>query len=124
MKIIICGVGRVGLSIASYLSMQDNQITIIDTNAELVKRVSDTYDMAGIVGHASQPSVLAKAGAEDADIIIAVTDCDEINMVACQVAHTVFGINKKIARIRNKDYRDAAWSNLFSRNHMPIGIII
>ena len=124
MKVIICGIGRVGLSIASYLSMQDNQITIIDTDPHLVKRVSDTYDIAGIVGHASQPDILRKAGAETADIIIAVTDCDEVNMVACQVAHSVFNINRKIARIRNKEYRDPAWSNLFSRHHMPIDIII
>jgi trk system potassium uptake protein TrkA len=124
MKIIICGIGRVGLSIASYLSMQDNEITVIDADPNLVKRVSDTYDIAGIVGHASQPDILKKAGAETADIIIAVTDCDEVNMVACQVAHSVFGIHRKIARIRNKEYRDPAWSNLFSRNHMPIDIII
>ena len=124
MKIIICGIGRVGLSIASYLSKQENQITIIDSSPHLVKRVSDSFDIAGIVGHASQPDILRKAGAEDADIIIAVTDCDEVNMVACQVAHSVFGINRKIARIRNKEYRDPAWSNLFSKNHMPIDIII
>ena len=124
MKIIICGVGRVGLSIASYLSMQDNDITVIDANPSLVRRVSDTYDITGIVGHASEPEMLKKAGAEDADIIIAVTDCDEVNMVACQVAHSVFGINKKIARIRNKEYRDPAWSNLFSKHHMPIDVII
>jgi trk system potassium uptake protein len=124
MKIIICGVGRVGLSIASYLSLKDNQITIIDSDPHLVKRVSDTFDIIGIVGHASQPDILKRAGAEDADIIIAVTDSDEINMVACQVAHSVFGISKKIARIRNKEYKDPAWSNLFSRNHMPIDVII
>lgn len=124
MKIIICGIGRVGLSIASYLSLQDNQITVIDSNPQLVKRVSDTYDISGIIGHASQPDILKQAGAEDADIIIAVTDCDEVNMVACQIAHSVFGTPRKIARIRNKEYRDPAWSNLFSRNHMPIDIII
>ncbi len=124
MNIIICGVGRVGLSIASYLSMHDNNITVIDSDPHLVKLVSDTYDITGIVGYASQPNILQKAGAENADIIIAVTDCDEVNMVACQVAHSVFGINKKIARIRNKEYRDPAWSNLFSRNHMPIDVII
>ena len=124
MKIIICGIGRVGLSIASYLSMQNNHITIIDSNAHLVKRVSDTYDITGIVGHASQPDVLDAAGAADADILIAVTDCDEINMVACQVAHSIFGVSKKIARIRNKEYRNAAWANLFSSEHMPIDVII
>lgn len=124
MKIIICGIGRVGLSIASYLSMQDNHITVIDANPQLVKRVSDTYDISGVTGHASQPDILRQAGAEEADIIIAVTDCDEVNMVACQVAHSVFGVHRKIARIRNKEYRDPAWSNLFSRHHMPIDIII
>lgn len=124
MKIIICGVGRVGLSIASYLSMHNNDITVIDADPTLLKRVTDTYDISGILGHASQPDVLKAAGAEDADIIIAVTDCDEVNMVACQVAHSVFGIHKKIARIRNKEYRDPSWSNLFSRNHMPIDVII
>jgi len=124
MKIIICGVGRVGLSIASYLSMHNNDITVIDANPHLLKRVTDTYDIAGILGHASQPDILKKAGAEDADIIIAVTDCDEVNMVACQVAHSVFGIHRKIARIRNVEYRDPAWSNLFSRHHMPIDVII
>lgn len=124
MNIIICGVGRVGLSIASYLSMHNNNITVIDSDPHLIRRVSDTYDITGLVGHASQPDVLKKAGASEADIIIAVTDCDEVNMVACQVAHTVFGVNKKIARIRNKEYRDPAWSNLFSRNHMPIDVII
>jgi len=124
MNIIICGVGRVGLSIASYLSLHNNNITVIDSDPHLVKRVSDTYDITGLVGHASQPDILKKAGAESADIIIAVTDCDEVNMVACQVAHSIFGINKKIARIRNKEYRDTAWSNLFSRNHMPIDVII
>lgn len=124
MNIIICGVGRVGLTIASYLSMHDNNIVIIDADAQLVKRVSDTYDITGIVGHGSQPDILKKAGAEDADIIIAVTDCDEVNMVACQVAHSVFNMPKKIARIRNKEYRDTAWSNLFSRNHMPIDVIV
>ena len=124
MRIIICGVGRVGLSIASYLSMHNDDITIVDSDPQLVKRVSDTYDIKGVVGYASQPDILESAGANEADVIIAVTDCDEVNMVACQVAHSVFGVNKKIARIRNKEYRNAEWSNLFSRNHMPIDVII
>ncbi len=124
MKIIICGAGRVGLSIASQLSLHDNEVTIIDNDAYLVKKTTDIYDIKGIVGHASQPDILKKAGAETADIIIAVTDCDEINMVACQVAHSVFNIHKKIARIRNREYRDSAWSNLFSHDHMPIDTII
>jgi len=124
MRIIICGAGRVGLSIASHLSMQDNEITIVDSNAQLVKQITDTYDINGVVGHASQPDVLKKAGAENAEIIIAVTDCDEINMIACQVAHSIFGISKKIGRVRNKNYREVEWANLFSQNHLPIDNII
>jgi len=124
MKIIICGIGRVGLSIATYLSTQDNDITVVDNDAYLIKKATDTYDIQGVVGHASQPDVLKKAGAADADIIIAVTDCDEVNMVACQVAHSVFNVRKKIARIRQKEYRNKEWSNLFSQHHMPIDNII
>lgn len=124
MRVIVCGAGRVGLSIASYLSYQDNHVTVIDRDVNLIRRITDTYDINGTVGHASQPDVLKKAGCENADIILAVTDSDEVNMVACQVAHSVFGVSKKIARIRQREYRDPAWSNLFSRNHMPIDVII
>ena len=124
MKIIICGAGRVGLSIAGYLSQQDNHITIIDNDIHLIKSVVNNFDINGIHGHASKPDILKKAGAETADVIIAVTDQDEINMIACQVAHSVFGISKKIARIRQREYRDEAWSDLYSRNHLPIDVII
>jgi trk system potassium uptake protein TrkA len=124
MKIIICGAGRVGLSIAGYLSQQDNHITIIDSDINLIKNVVNNFDISGIHGHASQPDILKRAGADNADVIIAVTDKDEVNMVACQVAHSVFGMSKKIARIRQREYRDPAWSDLYSRNHMPIDVII
>jgi trk system potassium uptake protein TrkA len=124
MKIIICGAGRVGVSIASYLSQQNNQITIIDSNVDLINNVVNNFDINGIHGHASQPDILKKAGAETADVIIAVTDRDEVNMVACQIAHSVFGISKKIARIRQRSYKDPAWSDLYSRHHMPIDVII
>jgi len=124
MKIIICGAGRVGLSIAGYLSQQDNHITIIDNDMGLISNVVNNFDINGIQGNASQPDVLKRAGADNADVIIAVTDRDEVNMVACQVAHSVFGITKKIARIREREYRDPAWSDLYSRHHMPIDVII
>lgn len=124
MKIIICGAGRVGLSIAGYLSQQNNHITIIDNDINLIKNVVNNFDISGIHGHASQPDILKRAGAETADVIIAVTDQDEVNMVACQIAHSVFGISKKIARIRQREYRDPAWSDLYSRHHMPIDVII
>lgn len=124
MRVIICGAGQVGYSIASYLSREDNDVTVIDNNARLIAQVNEELDVNGILGHASNPDVLSLAGANDADMIIAVTHSDEVNMVACQVAHSLFGVPKKIARIREQDYLNPAWSNLFSRAHMPIDVII
>lgn len=124
MRIIICGAGRVGYSIASYLSRENNDVTVIDSDEEMVARVNRDLDANGIVGSASSPEVLNKAGAYEADMIAAVTHQDEVNMVACQVAHSIFNVPKKIARVRNQVFRDPAWANLFSRAHLPIDVII
>lgn len=124
MRVIICGAGRVGYSIAAYLSRENNDVTVIDKDADMIARVNSTLDANGIVGSASSPDILNKAGAHDADMIAAVTHQDEVNMVACQVAHSIFNVPKKIARIRNQVFRDPAWANLFSRAHMPIDVII
>lgn len=124
MRVIICGAGQVGFSIASYLSRENNDVTVIDNNADMIARVNMELDANGIFGSASSPEVLEKAGANDADMIVAVTHQDEVNMVACQVAHSLFNVPKKIARIRNQVFRDPAWANLFSRSHMPIDVII
>ena len=124
MRVIICGVGQVGKSLAEYLSGENNDVTVIDSSPGLISEIQDELDLKAIVGHASDPNTLKKAGASDADLIIAVTDCDEVNMVACQVGHSLFGIPKKIARIRNQCYLDPSWSNLFSRSHMPIDVIV
>lgn len=124
MRVIICGAGQVGFNIAAYMAREDNDITVIDTNPDLIARINDELDANGIVGHASKPDVLDRAGANDADIVIAVTASDEVNMVACQVAHSLFNVPKKIARIRERDYLNPAWSNLFSRSHLPIDVII
>jgi len=124
MRIIICGAGRVGYSIAAYLSRENNDVTVIDHDADLIARVNSNIDANGIVGNASSPDILEKAGANDADMIAAVTHQDEVNMVACQVAHSIFNVPKKIARIRNQVFRDPVWANLFSRAHMPIDVII
>ncbi len=124
MKIIVCGAGQVGSSIARQLSAENNDVTIVDQSAKLVTRISDSIDVQGIVGHASRPDVLDRAGAEDADMIIAVTYADEVNMIACQVAHSLFGVPTKIARVRHQSYLKPMWSNLFSRDHMPIDVII
>lgn len=124
MRVIICGAGQVGYSIASYLAREENDVTVIDLDRNAIEEVSETLDVNAMVGHASDPEVLAAAGARDADLIVAVTDLDEVNMVACQVAHSLFGVPKKIARIRNKGYLGPEWANLFSRAHMPIDVII
>ncbi len=124
MRVIICGAGQVGFSITSYLARENNDVTVIDQCPEMIARVNMDIDANGIVGPASSPEILNKAGANDADMIIAVTQNDEVNMVACQVAHSLFNVPRKIARIREQAYRDPAWANLFSRAHMPIDVII
>jgi len=124
MKVLICGAGQVGFGIAERLAAEKNDVSIIDNTAELVQRVSDILDVRGFVGHGSQPDVLDEAGASDADMIIAVTLHDEVNMVACQVAHSIFNIPTKIARVRAQSYLEPHWRHLFSRDHMPIDVII
>ena len=104
MNIIICGAGRVGFTIAKLLTEQDHSITIIDQSSEDIQKINDSLDVRSIVGKATYPSILEKADAENADMIIAVTKNDEINMLICQIAYTVFKIPKKIARIRSQDY--------------------
>ena len=111
MNIIICGAGRVGFTISKLLSEQKHSITVIDQSSEDIEKIKDSLDVNAIVGKATYPSILEKANASDADIIIAVTRNDEINMLICQIAHTVFKIYKKIARIRTQYYIDKKYSN-------------
>ena len=110
MNIIICGAGMVGFSISKQLSSQGHSVTVIDQSSEDIKKINDTQDVKGIVGRATLPSVLENAGANDCDMIIAVTKIDEINMIVCQLASSLFNISKKIARIRSQDFLDAKWS--------------
>ncbi len=124
MKVIICGAGQVGWQIARHLSGELNDVTVVDNNPELVKRATDTLDVQGIAGFASYPDVLDRAGARDADMIIAATYSDEVNMVTCQVAHSVFAINRKIARLRSQSYLTAIYSDLYRRDHLPIDVVI
>ncbi|RLQ87871.1 Trk system potassium transporter TrkA [Notoacmeibacter ruber] len=124
MRIIICGAGRVGYGIAERLSAEEHDVTVIDTAMDLVRQVRDTLDARGVVGHGSHPDILEQAGAADADMMIAVTLHDEVNMVACQVAHSLFDVPTKIARVRSQSYRQGAYQDLFSRDHMPIDVII
>jgi trk/ktr system potassium uptake protein len=122
MKIIILGAGQVGSSVAANLVSEANDITIVDINPKLLQSLSERYDLQAIMGVASHPSVLAKAGANDADMIIAVTNSDETNMVACQVAYTLFHTPTKIARVRNLDYQNNP--ALFAQEALPIDVLI
>lgn len=124
MKVIICGAGQVGWQIARHLSSENNDVTVVDNNPELVRRATDTLDVQGLTGFASYPDVLERAGARDADMVIAATFSDEVNMVTCQVAHSVFSVPRKIARLRAQSYLDAIYSDLYRREHLPIDVVI
>ena len=124
MKVIICGAGQVGFSIARYLSQENNDVTVIDQSAELIGKINDSLDVQAFVGYASHPDVLERAGAAEADMLIAVTLADEVNMVACQVAHSLFNVPTKIARVRHQSYLNPVWADLFSHDNMPIDVII
>ena len=122
MKSIVCGAGVVGTSIAEKLSQEGLDVTVIDQSPDLIKKISEKLDVKAIVGHGSSPTVLKKAGADDCDIIIAVTQIDEVNMIACQIAQTFFEIPTKIARIRQQDYLNSNWSTMFDSLHIDTKI--
>ena len=124
MRVIICGAGQVGFGIAERLAAEGNDVSVIDTSQDLIQRVRDTLDVRGFIGHGSHPDILAKAGADDADILIAVTLYDEVNMTACQVSHSLFGVPTKIARVRSQSYLSPTYGDLFSTDHLPIDVII
>ena len=124
MKIVICGAGRVGRGIAERLAAEQNDVTVIDSSPSLVQSITDALDVRGIVGHGSYPETLERAGIADSDMIIAVTFVDEVNMMACQVAHSLFDVPTKIARVRAQSYLEPRWRNLFSRENMPIDVVI
>ena len=124
MNIIICGAGRVGFTIAKLLSEQNHSITIIDQSSEDIQKINDSLDIKAIVGKATYPSILEKANASDADMIIAVTRNDEINMLICQIAFSIFKVPKKIARIRSQDYLNPKFSKVYNKENLPIDVII
>lgn len=124
MRVIVCGAGRVGYGIARQLSRENNDVTVIDQSKELIRTISERLDVRGVTGNGAHPEILAEAGAKEADMIIAVTYSDEVNMIACEVAHALFNVPTKIARIRAQAYLDSRYSDLFSRNHIPIDVII
>jgi len=124
MNIIICGAGRVGFTIAKLLSEQGHSITVIDQSSEDIQKINDTLDVKAIVGKGTYPTILEKANAADADMIIAVTRNDEINMLICQIAYSIFNIQKKIARIRSQDYLNPKFTRVYNKENLPIDVII
>jgi len=124
MNIIICGAGRVGFTISKLLSEQGHSITVIDQSSEDIQKIDETLDVKAIVGKATYPSILEKANASEADMIIAVTRNDEINMVICQIAFSIFNIPKKIARIRSQDYLNPKFTTVYNKENLPIDVII
>ena len=124
MNIIICGAGRVGFTIAKLLSEQGHSLTVIDQSSEDIQKIDDSLDVKAIVGKATYPSILEKANAAETDMIIAVTRNDEINMLICQIAFSVFDIPKKIARIRSQDYLNPKFTRVYNKENLPIDVII
>ena len=115
-KILICGAGRVGMSITEHLSNEGFDITVIDSNPDAIQKVTELYDVQGVLGLASYPNVLEDAGIKDTEMIIAVTQSDEINIAACHVAKSIFGTPTMIIRIRSKSYLDPKYSDYLLKN--------
>ncbi len=124
MKIIVCGAGQVGRGIAERLAIENHDVTVIDLSAELVESISGSTDVRGVVGHGSHPDVLNEAGAADADMIIAVTFVDEVNMMACEVAKALFNIPTRVARVRDQSYLLPQYSDLFATDNSAVDVVI
>ena len=124
MKVIICGAGEVGKTLAQHLLKENNDITIIDQSEENLKEIKEHLDVNTYVGFGSQPSILDKAGAKNAEMLIAVTQSDEVNMIACEVANSQFNIPLKVARIRDQHYLDPNYESLFSKDQISVDLII
>lgn len=124
MKIVVCGAGQVGTTIARHLATEGIDVSVIDLDPEQVRRVDESYDVRGVLGHASHPATLRKAGTKDADMLIAVTRSDEVNMVACQVAYSLFKVKRRIARLRHAGYLEQDATGLYAAEHLPIDVII
>ena len=124
MKVIILGAGQVGFAVAKYLAQDDHAVTIVDNNAERLAKISEKIDVQPILGFASYPEILEEAGAHEADLLIAVTASDEVNMVACEIAHGLFETKVKIARLRQSSYLKYRQSNLYNPQNLSIDVII
>jgi trk system potassium uptake protein len=123
MRVIICGAGQVGSTIAAHLASEGIDVTVIDIAPEVAQRADESYDVRGMVGHAAHPEVLDRAGARGADMLIAVTGSDEVNIVACQIADAMFGVGRRIARLRHPGYHQV-WRKLGEDGRGPIDVVI
>jgi len=125
MKIIIVGAGQVGGTLAENLAREYNDITVVDISEVALRSLKDRLDIRTIVGTGSHPDVLVDAGIEEADMIVAVTNSDEINIIACQVAYSLFHTPTKIARVRAPNYTNPKYKEkLFNDKHMPVDVMI
>lgn len=122
MKIVILGAGQVGSTVAAALVHEDNDITIVDIDQQRLKILQDQMDIRCVLGHASHPKVMERAGIEDADLMIAVTNSDEVNMIACQIAYTLYNVPTRVARVRAAEYTNHP--EMFSREHSPVDVLI
>ena len=124
MKIIVCGAGSVGRSVVSYLVKGANDIIVIDDNQHRLDELAQEFDVLPILGAPSHPDVLERAGAKDCDIILALTSSDEVNMIVCQLAYSLFNVRKKIASVNSSTFTDSLWGMLYNDNHLPIDLLI
>ncbi|MGD9021892.1 MAG: NAD-binding protein, partial [Lysobacterales bacterium] len=122
MKIVILGAGQVGSTVASALVHEDNDISIIDIDERRLKELQNQMDIRCVLGHASYPRIMERAGIEDADLIIALTSSDEVNMIACQIAYTLYNVPTRVARVRSAEYTRR--TKLFHREHSPVDVLI
>lgn len=124
MKIIICGAGRVGSTIAKYLTETEHEVVVVDNDVEKLNQLESELDIQTVEGFSSYPSILEKANAMQADMLIAVTASDEVNLVTCQAANSLFKVPIKIARLRSREYTNSKWKNLYSHDALPIDVVI
>lgn len=125
MKIVIIGAGQVGGTLAEHLAGEGNDITLVDINAERLQELQNRLDIRTVEGMGFHPDVLLRAGSEDADMLVAVTSSDEVNMLACQVAYSLFKTPAKIARIRAASFSSPRWQEqLFGSEHIPVDVVI
>ena len=125
MRVIICGAGRVGFYIAQYLASEEIDVAVVDQSHELITPMINQLDIQAVVGHAADPSILEQAGAADAEMLIAVTKSDEVNLVSCQIAAHHFDVTTTIARVRTDRYADPTWTaSLFNRTILAVDILI